>query len=144
MRVFLVAALLLAMTGCGSSTNTSPVAGQLLLDGKPLTNILVTFIPEIPAQDAGQETRIRSMAMTDAEGKFRLRTETQVDGALIGTHKVILEDLAILNAPRSENGTVIKMPEARFPDRYKSIVSSTLKAQVSAGPNLLKLEIQSQ
>lgn len=140
MRFVVLAAVLLTVAGCGVRPETSPVSGQLLLDGKPLTNILVTFIPD----GSSLEAPIRSMAVTDADGKFQLRTETQIEGALIGSHKVILEDLAILDAPRSENGTVTKMPTVRFPDRYKSIVSSSLKAEINAGPNDLKLEIQSK
>lgn len=137
MRYVLLTALLLVGTACGERPETSAVSGQLLQDGKPLANILVTFIPE----RTGEEAPIRSMAMTDSEGKFQLRTETRIEGALLGSHRVILEDLEILHAPRSENGTVTEMPAARFHDRYKSIASSPLKADVAVGANQLKLEI---
>lgn len=140
MRPTLLAALLLGLVGCAKEPEISTVTGQLLLNGKPLANILITFIPE----RSGANSAVRSMGITDAEGKFKLQTEAQTPGALLGPHKVILEDMAIHNAPRSENGTVLELPPPRFPDRYKSILHSPLKAEITPGANNLKLEIQPQ
>jgi hypothetical protein len=37
---------------------------------------------------------------------------------MVGDHRIILDDLAILDAPRSEGGTVIKMPPTHFSSNY--------------------------
>lgn len=66
--------------GCGgSSSNLATVEGLVTLDGKPLTQGAVTFVP-----DAG-----RTAAGTiQSDGTFRLRTVGEGDGARVGMNQV--------------------------------------------------------
>lgn len=73
-----VAAVLMLLVGCTPS-ETVPVKGVLLRNGKPLPNYVVTFYPE-----QGRT----SIAITDAEGRFELIYTDKIRGAVRGKHKV--------------------------------------------------------
>jgi hypothetical protein len=138
MRPAVVAlALLIALVaaGCGSKVELGQVEGTVRAGGQPLRGVLVTFVPE----SSGPAAVVRSMGVTDEAGRFRLRTETQEDGAIVGRHKVLVEDLAIYSAPRSEDGTVLKRPPQRFAPAYSDLLQSPLSQEVKAGPQSLEL-----
>ncbi len=132
--------VLLACCGCTSKLDLVPVGGRLIIDGQPIGNVLVTFVPEA----VGDRRPIRSMGITDREGKFQMRAETQELGAVAGEHRIILEDLAILEAPRSEDGTVTKLPPARFPASLANPLTSTLRATVTDGREPILLEVETR
>jgi hypothetical protein len=96
------------------------------IDGQPLPNVLVTFVPDA-ASDA---TPVRSMGMTDTAGEFELQSETQVRGAMLGRHRVTIEDMNVHAAPRDPDGTVLAPPPPRFPKRYSDLVGSPLNAHI--------------
>jgi hypothetical protein len=74
--------LLLLMAGCGPAI--APVSGKVTLDGKPLGNATVTFMPDSDAKNPGPG----SQAKTDAEGKYTLQLLTGERGAILGKHVV--------------------------------------------------------
>lgn len=72
---------LFALTGCtGDSLGTVQVNGVVKLDGKPLEGATVIFKPDGEGRAAS--------GTTGAEGKFKLTTEVNGDGALPGNYKV--------------------------------------------------------
>jgi len=81
------AALLCAAAGCGKDPyKAAAVSGTVTLDGKPLADAWVTFMPvgtkEHP--DPGPT----SSGKTDAQGKYKLAIEPGKPGAVVGKHKV--------------------------------------------------------
>jgi hypothetical protein len=81
----LVASCLLCM-GCGSDSGTSPVRGVVMLDGEIYTQGgSVVFQPEGKGKMAS--------GIIQSDGTFELSTYTQGDGAVIGTHKVLVMPL---------------------------------------------------
>jgi hypothetical protein len=140
--IILVCMTLSFVCGCASKIDLVPVEGKLLVDGQPIDNVLVTFVPEAVID----RKPIRSMGISDREGRFQMRAETQELGAVVGEHRIILEDLAILDAPRSEDGTVTKLPPIRFPASFANPITSTLRATVTDGrePILIKVETRGQ
>lgn len=70
-----------AVTGCGggSELDVGEVTGVVTLDGKPLPNAVVTFVPK-----AGGPSGVGT---TDAEGKYQLLTVEEA-GAVVGEHLV--------------------------------------------------------
>lgn len=102
--------------------------------------MLVTFVPE----ESGENSGVRSMGISDASGKFKLRTETQLDGALLGTHRVMVEDLAIYDAPRADDGTILTMPAERFPKIYTDPIHTPLQATVRSEEQQVSLELVSR
>jgi Carboxypeptidase regulatory-like domain len=77
------AALVFGAAGCGAG-GLSTVQGTVTLDGQPLPNATVTFLP---ASGKGQQAR----GVTDASGNFRLETFKPGDGAVPGEYKVIIQ-----------------------------------------------------
>jgi hypothetical protein len=88
-RVCLVPlAFAILSTGCGgNSIKTSPVSGRVTVDGQPLSNALVTFLPV--GGGAGQ-SRPSSIGTTDENGRYTLvlNNGDKTAGAVEGKHKV--------------------------------------------------------
>ncbi|MDZ7617281.1 MAG: carboxypeptidase-like regulatory domain-containing protein [Patescibacteria group bacterium] len=76
----LALACLLIAAGCGGPT--IPCTGEVLLDGKPLPNAAVMFIPADGSRAA--------TGKTDSAGCFRLTTFRLGDGAFPGEHRVTI------------------------------------------------------
>ncbi len=85
-----VAALLAAslLAGCGRSVTLGEVNGTVRVDGQPLGQVFVVFIPEDPQQP-------QSTGVTDAEGRFKLRCNNRRSGAVVGQHRVTIVDAAV-------------------------------------------------
>lgn len=70
----------------GPRVPTSPVTGQILVDGKPAASLAITLVPkfersaEVPS----------SSAFTDEEGRFQIGTFESGDGAPAGEYAVTL------------------------------------------------------
>jgi hypothetical protein len=137
-RITLVCFLLECCCSCTSKLDLIPVEGKLLVDGQPTDNVLVTFVPEA----VGDRRPVRSMGISDSEGRFQLRAESQELGAIAGDHRIILEDLAILDAPRSADGTVTKLPPIRLPTILTNPITSTLRATVADGQEPILIDVK--
>jgi len=74
--------LAVALAGCDSGARTSPVAGVVTLDGKPLAGAAVQFVPQGSGRDATGET--------DKSGAFVMSTFKPRDGVVPGTYKVLI------------------------------------------------------
>ena len=73
--------LALAMSGCGEGKpDTVPATGEVFYKSAPVEGAEVTFTP-----DGGGAL---AMGVTDAAGKFTLRTFADGDGAITGSHRV--------------------------------------------------------
>jgi hypothetical protein len=124
--------LLVGLTGC-SDTETIPTpklyptSGQVIYAGKPAEGVYVSFVPEggvIPGIK-GHPT-----ATTDAQGKFRLTTLTEGDGAPPGVFRVVLIwDSAATNEESETGGD-------RFKDWYDA-KHTPLKVTIKEGTNEL-------
>ena len=69
-----------AVVGCGA--RTSAVQGVVLLDGKPVPNASVQFVPQGAGRDA--------TGHTDASGAFSMSTLQPGDGVVAGEYKVVI------------------------------------------------------
>lgn len=84
------------MIGCEREIPYGSVEGVVTLDGKPLTDAEVVFMPD-PAKGAKGR---RSVALTDKNGRYRITSDAGKDGAPVGFHRVIINDM-LLGAPGS-------------------------------------------
>lgn len=112
---FLGCCLLTAALGCnGASDATAPVSGKVTLDGAPLANAQVRFLPKA---SEGSEAGLSSSGTTDAEGRFSLTTVDGAEGAMIATHEV---RISTLQRKEANDGTdnVIVVQEEKVPARY--------------------------
>ncbi len=91
--VVLLAATALAAGGCRRGPEFAVVEGVVTLDGRPLADVEVVFLPDPEKGNFGPH----STAYTDDHGRFRMRCERpEADGAAVGPLRVILRDLLIL------------------------------------------------
>jgi hypothetical protein len=135
-------ALLLVLSGLSCSRSSPgrpvfPVHGQVLLEGKPVANVLVAFHP-VGAWGADEN---RPYAETDRDGRFTLSTYGFQDGAPAGEYKVALRDL------RGEGeGAEVQPDEAsprkprpnRPPASYANPETSGFRVRVHEGRNELE------
>jgi hypothetical protein len=147
--------LLLGMLclGCGQGLDLAPVSGRVTLDGKPVTQGEVTFIPEDGPSAFGS---------IGADGTFRLTTLNKDDGALVGRHKVLILSTQVTGgsvAPTSfeqemewakqgvaSDGKVLIPGKTTWlvPEKYSRPDASDLTAEVKSGDNTLNSDLVGQ
>lgn len=122
-RVIVVIAVCLC-AGCSREVPVVPVAGQLLQSGKPLGGIMVTFAP---VSDVG--AGLVSRGATDDAGRFTMQCSDGRAGVVPGRYRIILEDLAVFAADRSEKATA-PPPPSRVGVEYASAETTPLDRDV--------------
>lgn len=140
-------AILLMGAGCAPNTSPATVEGVLRLHGKPLDDCLVTFLPE-PRPGVGSS---HAVGVTDRHGHFRLRDAEQHDGAVVGWHRVTVEDLLVSQGVhRRDHGTLdadatetASPPtrHSRVPPEYASLTRTPLRREVKPGQQLIDLNL---
>lgn len=126
--------------GCGSNyPKTYPVNGIVLMDGKPLPDVIVTLLP--PTGNPATGT-------TDSNGKFSLSTFSQGDGALPGKYAVSIMPKDPPPMPGDEmsspgGGQKVKY-EAPIPTKYANPTTSQIELTVEAATNNPTIEISSK
>tara|TARA_R110002111_G_scaffold257026_1_gene324909 strand:+ start:46683 stop:47072 length:390 start_codon:yes stop_codon:yes gene_type:complete len=121
-NAFIYFGLVVSLTACGGGNETpdlGQVKGKITMDGAPLADASVTFLPE--------KVRAAS-AMTDSEGNYELIYIRDEKGAAIGKHQVVVSKL------KNEKETI--------PARYNS--ESELTGEVKAGPNEINFDLKSK
>jgi hypothetical protein len=137
---FVLAALAASfLGGCGRSVTLGEVEGTVRLDGQPVGQVFVVFIPEDPQEP-------QSTGVTDAEGRFKLRCNNAHSGAVVGPHRVTLVDAAVAPGGRKrddepEEGSA--RPTSRVPEVYSRVDRTPLRQTVSAGKQSVSIDIPS-
>jgi len=124
------ASALLLCAGCGSGYNMAEVSGVVTLDGKPLSNATILFMPKATAgNDAGPP----SNATTDENGKYTLTTAESGSGAMVGKHQVQVFTVSDQPTGEGEGGDNVysKANAEKLPAHYNT--ASTLTFDVPAG-----------
>jgi hypothetical protein len=122
--------LAVALPGCGGSV--SPVEGVVLLDGKPLANVSVQFVPQGSGRDA--------TGQTDKSGEFAMSTFKPGDGVMPGSYKVVISppagtpDPAQYATAEEAMAAASKAPATKesttFPQQYTRVDQTPLKQDV--------------
>jgi hypothetical protein len=122
-------AIVATAAGCSSSYPLAPVSGVVTLDGKPLAEARVAFQPRSPAGQANAGPG--SYAKTDDAGRYRLKTITGVDGAVVAVHDVSISTFQGKADPGSDGLEVVR-PEL-VPARYalRGALTFTVEAKGS-------------
>ena len=122
-----------AMTslGCGKGNGRSavyPAEGQVLVNGQPLAGAQVVFYP----QSQSGENTVAPRAQTESDGRFKLTTYANADGAPEGEYVV-----TVLHYPlRQVNGGWAPGSNS-LPPKYASPKTTDLRAQIVKGTNSL-------
>jgi hypothetical protein len=107
--------LISALAGCGDGRPVRvPVAGQVLIDGKPLTYGSIRFLPASGRPSYGD---------LDKEGRFRLTCYEAGDGAIVGSHRVEIVACQPLNPTQSR---------WHAPKKYADPATSGVTQQIDA------------
>ena len=115
--------ILVVAVGCSDGRpKRVPVSGQVLIDGKPVEGGSIQFIPE------GDRP---SSSDLDDEGRFTLRCFEEDDGAVTGTHKVLV-------AAREVVGQKVKW---YAPQKYSDVSTSGLTVEITEPTDSLVIEL---
>lgn len=144
------AAVWVACYGCSRGAGMGSVSGLVTMDGKPLPNVVVTFVPVEGGRAA--------TGKTDASGKYEL-VYMDRKGAPIGKHKVSVTtppETHTVTEMRSDSPEYLKQAttgrtaeyakaaafKEPIPPRYN--VQTTLVYEVKSGSNVINLELTSK
>lgn len=132
------------LVGCGGTDypKTVEVTGMVTLDGEPVPNAIVTFMPA--------DGRRAATGYTDNDGQFTLTTYQDGDGAVPGTHNIAINpkepppmpgDVAVMGGARPESSQNYTPP---FPVKYGRPKESGFTAEVTVeGENNFPLKMES-
>lgn len=144
--VLLVLLFLVGMAGCGSKSGqlpTAPVTGRVTYQGKPVPRGEITFVPT-----ASQPGVRNAYGTLDEQGRYRLTTYREGDGAVLGTHQVMIvarEELpADVGKQMTPDGILVpgKQAKSLIPERYSDPATSGLTAEVKDGRNEFNFELK--
>jgi hypothetical protein len=111
------------LVGCDDRPKRVPVAGQVLIDGKPLTQGYVRLVPA----DGHPATGI-----VDSSGNFRLTTFEADDGCIQGTHPITII--------AKEQITPTRM-KWLVPKKYQDVATTDQQITIDAPTDSLKIEL---
>jgi hypothetical protein len=114
---------LLALAGCGSRFKLFPVAGNVTVDGQPLTAFRLSFVPDVAK---GNTTPVACGGRIDQQGRYHLgtiavRASDNGAGVPLGWYKVIVIILA-------------GDPPANFDSVYTDVDKTPLSVEVVDKP----------
>ena len=119
---------LLGLAGCSGQQSTVPLVpakGSVTIDGAPLPEAVVQFIPTGDTRGQG------GSALTDAEGTYKAATTFGEPGLPAGDYKVVISKRAL---PKGAGGTAAIGPESEaLAPTYSDQAKTTLKASIPVG-----------
>jgi len=119
------------ITGCGNNRfpGIVPAEGVITFQGAPLDDARLLFYAQEPrAED------FAVVARTDQEGRFVMRTNGEVDGALPGEYKVVVVKSVVTGTRKCpESGDDVTLFGLATPQRYSQQATTTLRVTVPPG-----------
>jgi hypothetical protein len=120
--------LLLLIAGCGGTrSDLADVTGTVKLDGQPLADAQVEFVPQ-----GGQG--VVSLGRTDSSGHYYQMASRSARGASVGVNQVRITTYEILD----QGGKQVPVPE-RIPTKYNS--ATELSVTVQPGSNKFDFDL---
>ena len=127
----LLLASLVSLVGCGRGTGAS-VTGKITLDGSPLDDTNITFVPKGDAQhDAGWATV--------EDGQYAIPA---ANGLGTGSFRVEIRALRTVGETTNQDPTLPVNAKEAVPDRYNS--NSELTVDITPGENIANFDLKSK
>ncbi len=123
--------LAFTLSGCGGP-DYHDVAGKVTLDGQPLPDASITFMPE-------SEEGTAAVGRTDSAGNYRLGRGAERFGTTVGQYRVRITTYQAGND--QDHPPIPPVPE-RVPAKYN--IRSDLTAEVVPEENVIDYELDSQ
>ena len=159
-RSFLLSFLpitMLMLAGCGAGTNPEevkfiselvPISGVISLNGEPLTNAMVQFIPSRNSEQARA-----ALGITDHKGAYSLQTTVpsinadKTKGALKGDYKVIISKILLPDGSAvpeniSDADAMAEGARESVPQRYSDYENSKLTASITGENKELNFDLK--
>jgi hypothetical protein len=147
-----VGATLLVLAGCSRSPEVAEVSGTITLDGQPMPDVEVVFLPDPEKGNQGSS----ASAYTDARGHYQLHCEAAGNnGAGRSTHRVCLHDIAALPQPESKltpagrrkklDPTLLsrKGKPSRLPPEYNTAARTPIRnVEIKPGKQTLDFDVK--
>jgi hypothetical protein len=130
-RAALTAVVLASLAGCSNDPKTAVVRGKVTYKGKPVPNGTVNFIPANGPAATGEIGR---------DGSYRLKTFRPGDGAILGTHKVVIIAMEDVPDRPAEAGSPATPPIV--PLKYTSLGTTDLQVEVKDQENIIDLDLK--
>jgi hypothetical protein len=144
MSLRFIGLLILAFAlGCGNA-RTSPVEGVVLLDGQPLANASIQFVPNGSGRDA--------TGASNERGEFVMSTFDPKDGVTPGSYKIVISPpIGEVDKARYESAADAMSaasqakppPKSTFPKKYTLASETPFTQEVPIDKPKLVLELSS-
>ena len=124
------------LVGCEQTRETASVRGLVTIDGQPMDFGRVQFSPMATADplDAGRS----AVGFINADGTYQLSTYGKNDGAVIGTHRVIIS-----SKTREEQSVQAEAAKDKYPD-FDLLRVPDLRVDVQEGDNEINIPLSSE
>ena len=128
-------ALPLCLAGCSGRPQLGQVSGRVTMDGEPLGEIEVKFMPDPAEGNSGRY----SVGTTDANGYYTLTyfDESRKPGVSTGVNRIVLRDLISAYSGRDE----VPIP-SRIDLKYGRASTTPLSCTVQGGSQEVPIEIE--
>ncbi len=123
--------MLMGFIGCNGS-DLAIVKGKVTLEGKPVPNGTVNFIPDDAGPSASGEIK--------PDGTYQLTTNKPGDGAKIGSYKVMVIAMEDQTGKLPEEKS--PLPAAIVPLKYTALSTTDLKATVEKKENIIDFDLK--
>ncbi len=130
MSLVILATISAGVIGCSGGNTIGSVSGTVTMDGAPLPNATVTFMPNGKGGP--------SYGRTDASGVYTLKYTRERQGAAVGEHTVMISTESSGDA--DADPPVPASPET-VPAKYNS--ATTLTRTVEPGSNTINFDLDS-
>lgn len=138
--VITLAFLISTQVGCGKKSpwETAVVTGTVTLNGAPVTNALIEFIPNGDGPS--------SVGDISPEGKYELALTNGEAGAVVGTHQIQIVCMEAGSVDIDEEGVTEsggEAPPCEVPKKFEAATTSGLTADVKSGePNVIDFALE--
>lgn len=133
------------LTGCGEKIKDAPktgtVTGVVTLEGNPVAGATVEFFPDNEKSTRGPQ----STGITDETGNYELTTSGNVQGAVVGFHKVTVNCPPPPGQSSTSDGSAPPKPPGepcKVPAIFNRVDTSKLAFEVKMGPNQIDLDLK--
>src|SRR5688572_4283588 len=112
----LITGITLTTAGCGKNPHRlAPVSGKVTMDGNPLANATVAFLPDTKPGAMPSPT---SRGETDQNGRYTLTSSEDKPGAVVGMSKVRISTMKSTGGSEGEGGALLA--RETVPERYNA------------------------
>ena len=136
--------LLLSSGGCGRDPNLpklEPVSGTVTLNGRPLTNASVTFVPTGTTQGSG------ATGATGPDGKYVLESRGE-RGVPAGEYRVVVNKLVMPDGSdfplNSDVPPIESSAREMLPRHYSDEATSTITKTVPEGGGTIDIQLTTE